>query len=139
MFLQIHNFHTFFFRLEEREGEVGEVAMQVGELATQEVGEEALELNQSTNNNSSRKSPPSWQGEKLFPPKRLLKNNMGGFGRSLMVSWKLIRLFVASAAMSRSSGILPQTRSKGGENLEKRRQSMTGELFAEMMFLSDTV
>ena len=45
MFLQIHNFHTFFFRLEEREGEVGEVAMQVGELATQEVGEEALESN----------------------------------------------------------------------------------------------
>ena len=45
MFLQIHNFHTFFFRLEEREGEV---AMQVGELATQEVGEEALESNQST-------------------------------------------------------------------------------------------
>ena len=91
-----------------------------------------------------------------------------------MVSWKLIRLFVASVAMSRSSGILPKTRSKGGENLassihclfrlarkylsvqatstpaervmssmgvvlEKRRQSMTGELFAEMMFLSDTV
>ena len=91
-----------------------------------------------------------------------------------MVSWKLIRLFVASAAMSRGSGILPQTRSKGGENmassihclfrlarkylsvqatsapakrvmssmgivLEKRRQSMTGELFAEIMFLSDTV
>ena len=48
MFLQIHNFHTFFFRLEEREEEVGEVAMQVGELATQEVGEEALESNQST-------------------------------------------------------------------------------------------
>ena len=117
MFLQIHNFHTFFFRLEEREGEVGEVVMQVGELATQEVGEEALESNQSTNNNSSRKLLPSWQGEKLFPPKRLFKNNMGGFGRSLMVSWKLIRLFVASAAMSRSSGILPQTRSKGGENL----------------------
>ena len=45
MFLQIHDFHLFFFRLEEREGEVGEVAevaMQVGELATQEVGEEAL-------------------------------------------------------------------------------------------------
>ena len=40
MFLQIHNFHTFFFRLEEREGEVGEVAM--------EVGEKALESNQST-------------------------------------------------------------------------------------------
>ena len=77
MFLQIHNFHTFFFRLEEREGEMGEVAMQVGELATQEVGEEALESNQSTNNNSSRKLLPSWQGEKLFPPKRLFKNNMG--------------------------------------------------------------
>ena len=42
MFLQIHDFHLFFFRLEEGEGKVGEVVMQVGELATQEVGEEAL-------------------------------------------------------------------------------------------------
>ena len=58
--------------------------MQVGELATQEVGEEALESNQSTNNNNSRKMPPSWQGEKLFPPKRSFKNaskawQYGGF------------------------------------------------------------
>ena len=44
MFLQIHNFHPFFFRLGEvgGGGEVGEVAMQVGELATQEVVKEAL-------------------------------------------------------------------------------------------------
>ena len=40
---------------------------------------------------------------------RVKHGNMGGLGRSLMVSWKLIRPFVVSAAMSRSSGIVPQT------------------------------
>ena len=54
--------------------------MQVGELATQEVGEEALESNQSTNNNNSRKLLPR-QGKNLFPPKRNASKawHYGGF------------------------------------------------------------